>query len=129
MNTKQNWKLGLTLSLITVFCWATLPVALEIGINAIDAWTFTWFRFLVAALFTILIVLYSGSWNAFKQLSLNNWLWLLLAGIMLIANYILFIIGLEKTSPGNAQVLIQLAPLLMTIGGVLIYKESFNRPA
>jgi drug/metabolite transporter (DMT)-like permease len=128
MNTKQNWKLGLTLSLITVFCWATLPVALEIGINAIDAWTFTWFRFLVAALFTILIVLYSGSWNAFKQLSLNNWLWLLLAGIMLIANYILFIIGLEKTSPGNAQVLIQLAPLLMTIGGVLIYKESFNRP-
>ncbi|MBL4772322.1 MAG: DMT family transporter [Alcanivoracaceae bacterium] len=122
----QNWKIGLSLSLMVVFFWSTLPVALNISLEAIDAWTLTWVRFFVAAIFTILIILYTGSWRAYKSLSVKNWLWLLLAGIMLIANYVGFIIGLDKTTPANAQVLIQLAPLLMILGGVYVYKETFR---
>lgn len=127
MNTANNWKLGLTLSLITVFFWATLAVALDIGMKALDEWTLTWFRFCVAAVITLIIIGVSGSWKSFLKLNKSHWLWLLLAATMLIANYVLFILGLNKTSPGNAQVLIQLAPLLMTLGGVVIYKESFKR--
>lgn len=127
MNTEQNWKIGLTLSLVTVFFWATLGVALDIGMKALDEWTLTWFRFFVACVFTLVIIFVNGNWRAYFQLNLRQWTWLFVAGVMLIANYVLFILGLAKTSPGNAQVLIQLAPLLMTLGGVLIYKESFSR--
>ena len=127
MNSKQNWKIGLTLSLVTVFFWATLAVALDIGMKVLDEWTLTWFRFFIAAIFTSLILTKGGHWKAYKNLSKSEWLWLLLAAVMLIANYVLFMVGMNKTTPGNAQVLIQLAPLLMTLGGVVFYKETFSR--
>lgn len=126
MHVQQNWKIGLGLSLLVVFFWSTLPVALNISLSAIDAWTLTWLRFSVAAVLTLIVILMTGSWKALFKLSLKDWLWLLLAGSMLICNYVGFIIGLEKTTPANAQVLIQLAPLLMILGGVFVFKEKFK---
>lgn len=125
-NQQQNWKIGLSLSLMVVFFWSTLPVALNISLDAIDAWTLTWLRFFIAAVLTTLFILFTGSWKGFLKLSVTNWLWLLLAGIMLTGNYVLFILGLARTTPGNAQVLIQLAPLLMILGGIYFYKEKFH---
>lgn len=127
MHSQSNhWKFGLSLSLMVVFFWSTLPVALKISLDIIDAWTLTWLRFFIAAIITLIVIFITGSWKGYKSLSLTNWLWLLLAGIMLIGNYVGFILGLEKTSPANAQVLIQLAPLLMILGGVFVYKETFR---
>ncbi|MCX7554316.1 DMT family transporter [Marinicella sp. S1101] len=123
----ENWKKGLIFSLITVLFWSTLPVSLKISMSATDAMTLTWFRFLVAALFTLLLLLHRNKLKEFKGLVVTDWLWLGLAALMLIGNYVLFLIGLEMTSPANAQVFIQMAPLLMTLGGVLIFKEAFNR--
>ena len=125
--SEQNWRKGLLLSLITVLFWSTLPIALKISMSATDAMTLTWVRFLTAGLITLLILLSKNKLKEFKHLNLINWLWLGVAALMLIGNYVLFLIGLEMTSPANAQVFIQMAPLLMTLGGVLIFKESFSR--
>jgi drug/metabolite transporter (DMT)-like permease len=124
---QENWKKGLVLSLITVSFWSTLPISLKISLSAMDAMTLTWFRFLAAAIVTLIILLNNRKLKQFKSLSFSHWLWLVLAAAMLIGNYVLFLIGLEMTSPANAQVFIQMAPLLMTLGGVLIFKESFNK--
>ena len=121
----NNWKIGLALSLLVVFFWSTLPVALHISLKVVDAWTLTWFRFCTAAVFTFLIIMLTGSWKGYLTLSFKNWLWLFIAGVMLIGNYVFFLLGLEKTTPGNAQVLIQLAPFLMIVGGVYFFKEPF----
>src|SRR5690606_39236773 len=53
------------------------------------------------------------------------WL-LLLASVMLIGNFVGYTIGLDYTTPANAQLLIQAAPLLMSIGGILVSRERFN---
>lgn len=124
---QENWKKGLVLSLITVLFWSTLPVALKLSLTATDAMTLTWFRFLTAGVFTAAIILSRNKLGEFKHLTTSQWAWLSLAAAMLIGNYVLFLVGLEMTSPANAQVFIQMAPLLMTLGGVLIFKESFNR--
>lgn len=125
MQTQQSWKVGLALSLLVVGFWATLPVALKVSLSAVDAWTLTWFRFCTATIFTLAVIFYTGSWRGFIQLKLKDWLWLILAGLMLIGNYVFYLLGLEKTTPGNAQVLIQLAPFLMIVGGVYFFKENF----
>lgn len=125
--TQENWKKGLVLSLITVLFWSTLPISLKISLAAMDAMTLTWFRFLAAAIFTLVLLLNNRKLKQFLTLTVSQWLWLGLAAVMLIANYVLFLIGLEMTSPANAQVFIQMAPLLMTLGGVLIFKESFSK--
>jgi drug/metabolite transporter (DMT)-like permease len=123
---QENWQKGLILSLVTVLFWSTLPVSLKISLSATDAMTLTWFRFLVAGIITWFILLSKNKLGEFKRLKLQQWLWLSLAALMLIGNYVFFLLGLKMTSPANAQVFIQMAPLLMTLGGVLIFKESFN---
>ncbi len=125
--SQENWKKGLLLSLITVLFWSTLPVALKISLTATDAMTLTWFRFLVAGVITWLLLLRSSKLREFQTLTTQHWLWLGLAALMLIGNYVFFLIGLEMTTPANAQVFIQMAPLLLTLGGVLIFKEPFNK--
>lgn len=128
MNTaKNNWKIGLLLSLITVLFWSTLPISLKISLSALDAWTLTWLRFVFAALLTLMLLLSGNKLAQFKSLQAPDWIWLIIAAAMLVANYLLFLYGLEMTSPANAQVFIQMAPLLMTLGGVLIFKEHFSK--
>ena len=46
---------------------------------------------------------------------------------MLVANYILYLLGLQKTTPANAQVIIQLAPALLAMGGIILFNERYNR--
>ena len=125
-----QWRLGLTLTLITALCWATLPIALKIVLSVLDPITLTWFRFLVAAAVT-------GTWLALRGklrgrhagyggLGRRGWLMLLVAALMLVGNYVFYLLGVQYTTPANAQLLIQLAPLLMALGGIWVFGERFR---
>ena len=37
-----------------------------------------------------------------------------------------YLLGVQHTSPGNAQLLIQLAPLLMALGGIFVFREHYR---
>lgn len=121
-----RWRLGLVLAACTAGFWATLPVALKIVLEQLDAITLTWFRFLVAFVLV-------GGWLAARRqlaplrtLQRRHWILLGLAGLMLIGNYVFYLVGVQFTSPANAQLLIQLAPLLMALGGIFVFGERFN---
>jgi drug/metabolite transporter (DMT)-like permease len=49
-----------------------------------------------------------------------------LAAVMLIVNYVFYLVGLDLTSPANAQLLIQAAPLLMAVGAIRVFSEHFT---
>ena len=51
---------------------------------------------------------------------------LLVAGLLLRGNYGLYISGLERTTPEAAQVMIQVAPMLLLLAGIFLFKESFS---
>ena len=122
-----NWRLGFTLAVVAMLFWATLPIALKLALNILDAWTLTWFRFLIAALVTASWVIFRHGLKEFRRLKSGSWLLLLVAAVMLIANYILYLLGLERTTPAAVQILIQLAPLLMAVGGLLVFGERYSR--
>lgn len=48
------------------------------------------------------------------------------AVVFLCGNYLLYVLGLERTNAGTAQVVIQLAPLLLAAGGVWVYGERLG---
>lgn len=50
------------------------------------------------------------------------------AAVMLTTNYTTFLSGLHHTTPANAQLLIQLAPLSLAVGGMVFFGERFTRP-
>jgi drug/metabolite transporter (DMT)-like permease len=45
----------------------------------------------------------------------------------LMGNYVFFVMGLKSTSPSHAEVLIQLAGVFLSLGGLLIFKERYTR--
>ena len=121
-----KWRLGLALSLLTVFLWGVLPIALKVTLQGLDPYTVTWFRFLMS--FGLLGVYLAArkklpSGEKLRSLPLSL---LAIASIFLALNYILYLIGLAYTTPANAQVLIQLAPVLMGLGGIYIFKERYT---
>jgi drug/metabolite transporter (DMT)-like permease len=124
--TSGKWRLGLTLSLLTVFLWGVLPIALSVTLQALDVYTVTWFRFLVS--FGILAIYLTirkqlPPWEKWQTISVKL---LAIAIIFLALNYILYLKGLNLTTPANAQVLIQIAPVLMGMGGLIIFKERYT---
>ncbi len=120
-------QLGLVLSLITVLLWGFLAIALQIVLQALDPFTVTWFRF---ALSGILLAAYLAwrqrlpTWQQLQKMPLSIFL---VAVIGLSANYILFLTGLGKTSASNAQIITQIAPVIMGIASLIIFKEKYSR--
>jgi drug/metabolite transporter (DMT)-like permease len=53
-------------------------------------------------------------------------LFAIIAAIALAANYSGYIKGLALTTPSNAQIVIQLAPLMLILVGLVVYKERIN---
>ena len=121
-----HWRLGLTLTLITAACWATLPIALKLVLQVLDPITLTWFRFLVAAVFTGAWLGLRGRLGGYRTLGRRSWAMLLVAALMLVGNYVFYLLGVQHTTPANAQLLIQLAPLLMALGGIWVFGERFR---
>ncbi len=125
--TSGRWRLGLGLALLTCLFWATLPAALKISLEVVEPMTLTWFRFFCAFVFTALLLAARGQMAGFRDLGRLRWQLLLLAAIGLIGNYVLFLLGLKYTTPANAQLLIQSAPLMLAIGSIILFKESVSR--
>ncbi len=124
--TSGNWRLGLGLALLTVFLWGVLPVALKITLQVLDPYTVTWFRFLMAFSLLAIWLTLKGNFPPREKLKSNVIKLLAIASFFLAANYILFLIGIKLTSPANAQVLIQLAPVLLGFGSLIIFKERYT---
>jgi drug/metabolite transporter (DMT)-like permease len=121
-----RWRLGLALTLATALFWATLPIALKIALEILDPITLTWFRFVVAAVFTAGWLWARGGLRGYGALARRQWGMLAVAAALLLGNYVFYLLGVQHTTPANAQLLIQLAPLLMALGGVWVFGEDFR---
>jgi drug/metabolite transporter (DMT)-like permease len=124
---QTNWKLGLGFSLLTAIMWGLLPLALKGLLDAMDPITITWYRFISSA---VIAMLWYGhrSQSALKNLlSKQHRLLVVLAIAGLLGNYLLYLLGLNYITPSAAQLLIQVAPLLLLLGSVILFKENFSR--
>ena len=121
-----HWRLGLALALVTAACWSTLPVALKVMLVQLDPYTLTWIRFVIAGGVMFAWLAARGGLGGFAALDRRRWALLALAGVLLIGNYVFYLLGVQHSTPGNAQLLIQLAPLLMALGGILVFRERYR---
>jgi drug/metabolite transporter (DMT)-like permease len=125
--TTGNWRLGLGLSLITVVLWGLVPVALAIVLTKLDTYTINWFRFATAFILLGGYLVKQRNLPELAQLKSVPTYLLAIAILGLTGNYIFFVMGLKATSPSHAEVLIQLAGIFLSLGGLLIFKERYTR--
>jgi drug/metabolite transporter (DMT)-like permease len=125
--TTGNWRLGLSLSLITVILWGLVPVALAIVLERLDLYTINWFRFITAFILLGCYLAKQGNLPKVARLRSVPIYLFAIAILGLTGNYIFFVMGLKATSPSHAEVLIQLAGVFLSVGGLVIFKERYTR--
>ncbi len=122
-----RWKIGLLLTLITSILWGTLPIALKGLLQDMDAISISWYRFFVAALITGLFLIRKRTLPKITLIKSKKIIVLfIIVAVGLVANYLFYLMGLDWVTPSAAQVVIQLAPLFLLLGGLIIFKEKFN---
>ncbi len=122
-----RWKLGLLLALGTAIMWGTLPVAMHQVAPTIGPATSTFFRFFISALLLTPYLLITRQVNNQHKLKSPKLLIMtLIAGLLLTGNYGFYVLGLERTSAEATQVMIQLAPMLLLLAGLWLFKENFT---
>jgi drug/metabolite transporter (DMT)-like permease len=121
----QNQTKGVIYASVTAFFWGFLAIALKVAVQEVDPVTIVWFRFFIA--FIILL-----GWQLYRSPSSLRILikppfLLVLAAISLSWNYLGFMLGINYTTPSNAQLFIQFGPLTLALAGFLIFKEKLSR--
>jgi drug/metabolite transporter (DMT)-like permease len=124
--TSGRWRLGFILALSTAVLWGVLPIALEVVLKALDPFTVTWIRFAASGLFLGVILAATGGLPPLGSLGRRVWILLTIAFAGLTGNYVLYIVALVHTSPTISQTVAQLGPMLLLLGGLIIFKERFS---
>lgn len=122
-----NWRLGFAFALVTATAWGLLPIALKAMLRYMDPYTITWYRFLAAALIAGGVLWARGGLPRLSRLDGRGIALLGLAVAGLVGNYVLYLLGLSRASPASTQVLVQLAPLFLLLGGLVVFHEPFSR--
>jgi drug/metabolite transporter (DMT)-like permease len=117
--------LGFELALLTAVLWGFLPIALKVVLDGMDAYTITWWRFAISAVALGAFLGWRGQLPRLHSAGRTAWTLLAVALGTLLANYLLYLLALDVTTPSVAQVVIQLAPLLLLLGGVFLFREPF----
>lgn len=121
----QNYTKGIIYASITAFFWGFLPVFLKIATHEFEPITIVWFRFAVA--FTILSIWQVISKPSSFQILIKPPVFLIIAGIALSWNYLGYMFGVDYTTPSNAQLFIQTGPIILTIAGLIFFKEKLKK--
>ncbi|SDK56846.1 DMT family transporter [Pseudomonas indica] len=121
-----RWLYGLSLALLTAVLWGILPIKLKEVLQAMDPITVTWYRLLVSGSLLLAYLAATRRLPRFRLLGRKG-AWLVTAAIAgLTANYVLYLIGLKLLSPGTTQLVIQVAPILLLISSLFIFRERFS---
>ena len=119
--------LGASFAAATMLLWAVLPFFLAGALERVDPVTLTWARFVIASGALGAWLALRGELPALRKLAAGGWRLLALAVLGLAVNYIAYLVGLQRTTPAGAQVLIQLAQVLLSLGALFVFGERFSR--
>jgi drug/metabolite transporter (DMT)-like permease len=121
----RNWRRGFTLALATAVLWGVLPIALKVVLEGMDAYTIVWWRFAAAMAALGAYLAARGALPRIRGAGRGAVALIAVATVTLIGNYVLYLVALDHTTPSVTQVVIQLAPLMLLVGGVVVFRERF----
>ncbi len=122
---KSNYVRGLAYASVTALLWGFLPILMKIALKEFSGGSIVWFRFTFAFLVLFLFLKFQKKQPELIIQSPPGFG--ILGGMFLAGNYYYFLKGIETSSPSNAGILIQTAPVLLVILGVVLFEERFSR--
>ncbi|GAC32694.1 DMT family transporter [Paraglaciecola polaris] len=124
-DSNKHWY-GFSLSLLTAVMWGVLPVFIKLCLQVMDAPTITWYRFLVAGIFVFVVLAKQRALPVMRSFASYFGVLTVLATLFLVLNYVGNVKGLEYLNPETSQVVMQLAPFLLMVGGIVFFAERLS---
>ncbi|MGF1681994.1 DMT family transporter [Photobacterium minamisatsumaniensis] len=124
---QYNPTMGIMLALLTAVFWGALPIAMKQAVEVMDPFTIVWYRFITASVGLGLWLSFRKQLPSVKTLSVKNGTILFLASLGLAGNFVLFNSSLEYLNPPVVQVIMQLAPVMLLLTSVWVFKETLGR--
>ncbi|WP_313047756.1 DMT family transporter [Pseudomonas soli] len=121
-----RWVQGLLLALLTAFLWGILPIKLKQVLQVMDPVTVTWYRLSVSGGLLFAWLAANRRLPSFSGLGVKGKGLVAVAVAGLVGNYVLYLVGLNLLSPGTAQLVVQLGPVLLLVASVFVFKERFS---
>lgn len=121
-----RWVQGLLLALLTAFLWGILPIKLKQVLQVMDPVTVTWYRLSVSGGLLFAWLAANRRLPSFSRLGIKGKGLVAVAVAGLVGNYVLYLVGLNLLSPGTAQLVVQLGPVLLLVASVFVFKERFS---
>jgi len=115
---------GILYTAAAAVVWGFLAIFIKVSLNDVAPVIVVWFRFTVA--FGILFAFFIFRDRQKLAIIKKPPLLVIIAALSLTFNYISFTKGIELTSPSNAQVFIQLGPMLLAVVGIIVFKERIS---
>ena len=112
-------------AIMTATCWSFLALFLKYALIYSDPKTIVWYRMSVAFLAMLVWFVFKGQSKELVVFKTKPGL-LTVAALCLAFNYLGFIQGVHYSSPANAQIFIQLGPLLLALSGLLLFGERLS---
>ncbi|MEY4375533.1 MAG: putative inner rane transporter YhbE [Pseudomonadota bacterium] len=125
--TVHSPRRGFALALLTALTWGSLPVAMALLVRQLTPWTVTWWRLAGSAVLLGSWLAWRGQLPALRALARRQAFWLALATFGLVGNYVCYANSLRFTTPSVSQTVIQLAPMLLLLSGLVLFGERFSR--
>jgi drug/metabolite transporter (DMT)-like permease len=122
-----RWQIGFALALTTAVLWGAVPLAMTPLLPHVDPITISWFRFLSSGLFLLAFFVATGSLGRLPRAGPMGLLLFVVAVCALIGNYVLYVKSLAYIGAPVAQIVVQLAPVLLMMGSLLVFREHFGR--
>lgn len=123
----MNVGAGFAYALTAAFLWGILPAFLLVCLQTLDSSTITWYRYVVAGVAVFLWLAYKRGLPTFRHGQVGLLPLVFIAAVALVVNYVANVLGLEMVSAETAQVVMQLAPFMLMLGGVLVFNERMSR--
>jgi len=124
--TSGRWLFGLLLALLTALLWGILPIKLKQVLQVMDPVTVTWYRLCVSGSLLFVWLAANRRLPSPARLSRKGKGLVAVAILGLLGNYVLYLVGLKLLSPGTAQLVVQLGPVLLLVASVFVFKERFS---
>ncbi|MGF1637470.1 MAG: DMT family transporter [Cyclobacteriaceae bacterium] len=115
---------GILYAITTALFWGFLAIALKVAVADVGVVTIVWFRSFLA--FISLFVFFAIKKPSALRIFLKPPLLVVIAGAGLSLNFLGFNQGISLTTPGIAQIFIQLGPVLLALAGFAIFGERLS---
>lgn len=122
---KTDYARGIIYAAIPAVLWGILPILMKIALKDFSGASIVWFRFVFA--FGALYLFLKNKKRKPEAIIIAPPLWGVVSGLFLAGNYYCFLKSVEISSPSNAGILIQIAPVMLVLLGVTWFKERFER--